>query len=220
MPQPDPPPEGFPPEPSTPPQPPPSTEATVSPNGSLGPGRPTRLTPEVHARIVQVVRAGNYLTVAAQFAGVGSSTLQSWLQRGRAAQALVDRGEQLPDTETRYLEFLGAVSAAEVTAEVTAATAWRSRVTEDWRAARDFLRYRVPDRWRAATTVNIRPEEAEQRIETAVREVMLALGADAGTPADLGPDDTSDLLHELTATDGRNPGPSRSRPEPEDDEEP
>jgi hypothetical protein len=165
---------------------------------------------------VQVVRAGNYLQVAAQFAGVGRSTLQSWLQRGRAAQAAQDRGETIDPTEARYLEFLGAVSAAEVHAEVTAATAWRSRVTEDWRAARDFLRYRVPDRWRAVTTVNLRPEDAEQRIETAVAEILSALGADTGTP-DLGTDDTADLLASLTG--GLNPGPPRTRPEPEDDDQ-
>jgi hypothetical protein len=165
---------------------------------------------------VQVVRAGNYLQVAAQFAGVGRSTLQSWLARGRAAQAAVERGETIDPVETRYLDFLGAVSAAEVHAEVTAATAWRSRVTEDWRAARDFLRYRVPDRWRAVTTVNLRPEEAEQRIEAAVHEILGALGADAGTP-DLGTDDTADLLASLT--DGLNLGPPRTRPEPEDDDQ-
>jgi hypothetical protein len=100
------------------------------------------------------------------------------------------------------VEFLGAVSQAEVHAEVLAATAFRSFVTQDWRAARDFLRYRVPDRWRAVTTVNLRPEEAEARIEHAVTEALTALGIDAGSTTspgpDLGPDTTADLLAELT----------------------
>lgn len=166
---------------------------------------------------MQVVRAGNYLSVAAQFAGVGVSTLQSWMARGRAAQATLDRGEELPEEEQRYLRFLGAVSAAEVNAEVFAATAWRSRVGEDWRAARDFLRYRVPDRWRAVTTVSIRPEEAEQRIEHAVTEALTALGIDPLVPAPAdtgaGEDTTADLLAELTAGDLPPAGP----PEPEED---
>lgn len=210
-----------PPDPSSPPDPaphpptPPQEESTPHSPPDRG-GRPTKLTDETAARIVQVVRAGNYLQVAAQFAGVGRSTLQGWLQRGRVAQAAADRGETIDPVERRYLDFLGAVSQAEVNAEVVAATAWRSRVTEDWRAARDFLRYRVPDRWRAVTTVNLRPEEAEQRIEAAVAEVLGALGADTGTP-DLGTDTTGDLLDELVAD--LNLGPPRARPEPDDEDE-
>jgi transposase len=165
-------------------------------------GRPSRLTPEVSARIVEVVRAGNYLTVAAQFAGVGISTLQGWLARGRKAAAALDAGEEIPPEERRYLEFLAAVSQAEVHAEVLAATAWRSMVTQDWRAARDYLRYRVPDRWRAVTTVNLRPEEAEQRVQHAVNEALTSLGIDTPEPGgitpDPGRDDTAALLAELT----------------------
>jgi hypothetical protein len=151
---------------------------------------------------VQLLQAGNYLTVAAQFTGVGRSTVQAWLARGRIADAALARGEEIPETERRYVEFLGAVTEAEVHAEVVAATAFRSFVTQDWRAARDFLRYRVPDRWRAVTTVNLRPEEAEQRIEHAVNEALSALGIEH-TPSttqgpDLGADTTADLLAELT----------------------
>lgn len=148
---------------------------------------------------MQVVRAGNYLTVAAQFAGVGNSTLKSWLARGRIASAAEDRGEDIPPEERRYLDFLAAVSAAEVHAEVLAATAWRSKVTEDWRAARDFLRYRVPDRWRAVTQVNLRPEEAEARIDRAVYETLTALGVDTPEPGGIPADDTTaELLRSLT----------------------
>lgn len=167
-------------------------------------GRPTKLTPKTAERIITVVRAGNYLNVAAQFAGVGISTLQGWLQRGRRAAAALERGEEVGEEETPYLEFLGAITEAEVNAEVFAATAWRSKVGEDWRAARDLLRYRWPDRWRAVTTVNIRPEEAEARIEHAVNEALTALGVptearalDPGEPDD-GTAGTAALLAEFT----------------------
>lgn len=165
-----------------------------------GPGQPSKLTPEVSARIVEIVKAGNYLTVAAQFAGISNSTLKSWLARGRRAAAAHDDGQEVPPEEQRYLTFLAAVTQAEVHAEVLAATAFRSFVTTDYRAARDFLRYRVPDRWRAVTTVNLRPEEAEQRIEHAVTEALTALGVDTGrTPdtPDLDEPGPADLLAEL-----------------------
>lgn len=171
---------------------------------------------------MEVVRAGNYLTVAAQFAGVGNSTLKAWLARGRRAEAAAEAGEDVPAEEQRYRAFLAAVSQAEVHAEVLAATAWRSRVTDDWRAARDFLRYRVPDRWRAVTTVNLRPEEAEHRIEQAIFETLTSLGIEAAPPGGGGStaggedDTTAGLLAELT--DGLTPGPPASTPDPEDDE--
>lgn len=55
------------------------------------PGRPSQLTPELQAKIVTVVRAGNYLKTAAQYNGVGESTLRLWLQKGRAAAEARDQ---------------------------------------------------------------------------------------------------------------------------------
>jgi hypothetical protein len=66
------------------------TEPEAPPRRRPEQGRPTLLTDELADRIVQVVNAGNYLKTAAQFAGVGQSTLMSWLARGRAAAAQVD----------------------------------------------------------------------------------------------------------------------------------
>ncbi len=45
-------------------------------------GAPTKLTPELHAQVVQFVRAGNYLETAAGAVGVASSTLRDILRRG------------------------------------------------------------------------------------------------------------------------------------------
>lgn len=53
-------------------------------------GRTGALTEELQQKIVTVVKAGNYLKVAAQFNGIGESTLRSWLQRGRAAAAAIE----------------------------------------------------------------------------------------------------------------------------------
>jgi hypothetical protein len=225
------------------------------------PGRPSRLTPEVQARIVDAVRVGNYLKVAAQAAGVGQSTLSLWLATGRnAAQAVADHAphdedgdprlfcpgcdtdrtedvqdlqeEQarldeehqraaeayrvrvetgqaeadeeppphtsvvlgpcpschdnrdpepftLPPYDTRCLEFLEAVTAAEAGAEVAAVVALRAGFGEDWKAARDFLRMRRPERWASTTRIQMSTDEAERRLEDAVNETLTALGVDA-----------------------------------------
>jgi transposase len=68
------------------------------------PGRRSLLTPELQDKIVRVVKAGNYLKVAAQYNGVGESTLRLWLQRGRAAAAVRDKHDPdrlyCPDCDT------------------------------------------------------------------------------------------------------------------------
>lgn len=233
-------------------------------------GRPSLLTADRQQHIVRLVRAGSYLNVAAQHAGIGRSTLMSWLARGRAAAAArdahnpdrlycpgcdLDRTDavaaeqavndaegqryqealnawqqrtepdpsdepptrayavlencpacrssarpapfELPDEELRYLDFLDAVTRADTEAEVTAATAWRAAFTSDWRAARDYLVRRHPDRWAATTRIAINSEEAEQRIDRAVGEVLAVIGGD-GDPLDLPPEldldsDSTDL---------------------------
>lgn len=203
-----------------------------------GGGRYSQLTDELQERIVTVVRAGNYLKVAAQFSGIGESTLRSWLTRGRRAVAAVEahdpealycpqcdldrtaevdaereanrreeeagsnaravldncprcrtvdspRTWQLPAEEERYRAFLAAVTAAETVGEVAAVGAWRKAFDTDWRAARDYLVRRQPDRWAARTRISISSEEAEQRMERAVTEALTTLGIDVeGTELD------------------------------------
>lgn len=149
-------------------------------------GRRPMLTPELSARIVEVVKAGSYLKVAAQHAGIGNSTLMLWLARGR--KALADHeahGTEVPATEQRYVDFLEAVTRAETHAEVLAATAWRAAFRDDWRAARDYLVRRHPDRWAATTRIQMSTDEADARVERAVQEALLAVGVD-GEPTDLG----------------------------------
>ena len=46
-------------------------------------GRPSKLTPEVQATIVHVLSDGNTRKAAAEYAGVGYSTLRRWLRAGR-----------------------------------------------------------------------------------------------------------------------------------------
>ena len=49
-------------------------------------GRPSKLTPEVEARIAEAVELGATWERAADAAGVGASTLRDWRQRGEAGE--------------------------------------------------------------------------------------------------------------------------------------
>lgn len=62
--------------------------------------RPTKLTAEIHQRIVQFVRAGAFETVAARAGGVHPSTLRRWKKRGEREPGLYrDFVEDLEQTK-------------------------------------------------------------------------------------------------------------------------
>jgi len=98
-------------------------------------GRPSKLTPEVQTEIVRSLKAGSYLDVAAEFAGIDETTLYRWLKRGEKAKS------------GRYFEFRQAVTRAKAAAEVRAVGHIAMAAAEDWRAAAWFLEHGRQRRW-------------------------------------------------------------------------
>lgn len=98
-------------------------------------GRPTKLTKETQARILEVIEAGGHYVTAAGAAGVDYSTFRKWMVQGAQAR----RGQ--------FFEFFQAVRQAEAKAEADAVTAWKAAIPDSWQAARDFLARRFPERW-------------------------------------------------------------------------
>ena len=97
--------------------------------------RPSKLTPEVTKRLTEAIRAGNYYEAACGFAGIGYSTFRRWMLRGERAKS------------GKYRQFWEAVTRAELEAEVRMVAQWQKHMPEDYRAIRDFLERRFPDRW-------------------------------------------------------------------------
>ena len=98
-------------------------------------GRPSKLTPEVTKRLTEAVRAGNYYEAACAYAGIHHSTFRKWMQKGETAKS------------GKFREFFEAVTRAEYEAEVRMVALWQKHMPEDYRAIRDFLERRYPDRW-------------------------------------------------------------------------
>ena len=98
-------------------------------------GRPSKLTPEVTKRLTEAIRAGNYYEAACGYAGIGYSTFRAWMVRGEKAKS------------GKYREFVEAITRAEYEAEVRIVAQWQKHMPEDYRAIRDFLERRYPDRW-------------------------------------------------------------------------
>lgn len=105
--------------------------------------RESKLTPEVQRRIVTSLRAGNYAVVAAKAAGISEPTFYRWMEHGE------DKGEEnLPEHGT-FREFRESVTRAIAEAEEVLVKRWQKHSITDWRAARDLLARRHPEKWKS-----------------------------------------------------------------------
>lgn len=120
-------------------------------------GRPSKLTPDVQQRLVEAISAGNYYEAACAYAGIGYSTFRRWMQMGERAK----RG--------KYREFWEAITRAERLAEARIVAQWQAHMPNDYRACRDFLAARFPERWGRRETVNVNAHVRSEHQETVVR---------------------------------------------------
>jgi transposase-like protein len=97
-------------------------------------GRP-KLDPALSQRIVDLVRAGNFLEVAATAVGIHPSTLHRWRALGRKQH----RG--------RYKKFLQQIEKAQAECESRDVALVAKAAGTDWRAATWRLERRAPRRY-------------------------------------------------------------------------
>lgn len=105
-------------------------------------GRPTKLTPELQKKIIDAIRAGNYMETAAAYAGISKDTFFRWLRKGARAKSGI------------YKEFHDAVEKALAEAEVRDVMIIANAATSDWKAAAWRLERKFPDRWGRKESVN------------------------------------------------------------------
>lgn len=98
-------------------------------------GRPSKLTPEAIAKILDLVRECVPVTVACRAAGIGYSTLKDWRARGRE------------EPESIYGEFAVALEEAVAVAEIEMVKAVYSAATSDPKSAQWMLERRFGGRW-------------------------------------------------------------------------
>ena len=89
------------------------------PKRARKPGRPCKLTPDVHGRIVAEVGRGAFPWVAARKYGISPSTFYLWMQLG-------------DDGDPQYSEFSEDVHKAAAGARIEAETAVRRTRPVDW----------------------------------------------------------------------------------------
>jgi transposase len=133
-------------------------------------GRP-KLEPIITQRIVDLIRAGNFLEVAATASGIHKSTLHRWLRHGRK------------QVRGRYRKFLTAVEKAQAESESRDVALIAKAASEDWRAAAWRLERKVPRRYGARVQLAVQQEldavlgRLEKGLPTETYEQVLQLMA-------------------------------------------
>ena len=97
-------------------------------------------------RLVDLLRAGNYLEVAATAVGVHRSTLHRWMRHGRQ------------QVRGRYRKFLTAVEKAQAESESRDVALIAKAASEDWKAAAWRLERKQPRRYGPRVAVSVQQE--------------------------------------------------------------
>lgn len=117
--------------------------ALVPAAGTLAPrtkamGRPTRLNPVIHRRIVELIAEGNYFTTACRAVGIDPEVADDWLTYGKKGHS-----------DPVYYEFYRDVTAARIVAERNAVKQiMGASQNGDWKAGAWWLaRGPAKQRW-------------------------------------------------------------------------
>lgn len=114
------------------------------------PDKPTVITPEVQAKLVEAMAGGAYLTVACKACGISTDTIYYW-------RRLLDEGVEHARI---YADFYGALEKASSVAEVNALAGIRSGRL-GWQGEAWFLERRFPRRWCAKERSKAAAEKLE-----------------------------------------------------------
>lgn len=117
--------------------------------------RPIKLNKEIIKKIVDAIKAGNYLETASAYAGVSKVTLYNWLKRGARAKR-----------NSIYKEFLNAVEKAQAEAEVRDVLIIAKAAEKNWQASAWRLERKYPQRWGRREAINL---EGELSVENKVK---------------------------------------------------
>ena len=126
---------------------------------------------ETTRRLVDLVRAGNYLDTAATAVGIHKTTLHRWLRLGRKQK------------HGLYRKFLNAVEKAQAESESRDVALIANASSDDWRAAAWRLERKAPQRYGLRVQVGVQEElegvldRLKNGLDPAVYEKVLELMA-------------------------------------------
>lgn len=108
--------------------------------------RPTKFSEELAGKLVDALRAGHYMHVAAALVGIAESTLYRWIERGE-------------EGESPFKQFAADVARARAEAESRALLLIQKAALVHWQAAAWFLERAFPLRWGRRPPAPPEPQE-------------------------------------------------------------
>jgi transposase len=136
----------------------------------------TSFKPEVTERIVEFVRAGNYIETAAKAAGIHKATYYSWMTRGEKAAEAISKGDPVSNEEAAFADFYNHVSQAEAIAETDAVAAVRE-ADRGWQAHMTYLERRFASRWRQQSGArHVKGERENESMEQTLERIQREQG--------------------------------------------
>jgi len=135
-------------------------------------GRPTKLTPELQAKICKYVRDGNYFSTACQAVGINHQTFADWQKRGE---------EEANNGGGIYSSFLEALKRAEAEAEAELASMIKETALQkkEWLPGMAFLERRHRERWGRPAPIGITIDDHK---EISITHVEYNLGPGQDIP--------------------------------------
>lgn len=152
-------------------------------------GKATKLTDEKFAKVIELVKIGNYATVACVAAGIPVRSYMRYLAKGATVEerVLADYGDDHdfderspnPYDETVISEHQWtcfrlrlAMEKAEAEAEAFAVGTVRKHMPDNWNAAMTFLERKAPRRWKRRDLHEVAMAEAGEQ-DTAQEQGLL-----------------------------------------------
>ena len=96
--------------------------------------RVCKLTPELEKRLLDAIRAGNYVETAVAYVGISKETYYKWLRRGAKGEA-------------KFKAFADAVMQCQAESEARDVAIIGSAAVSQWQAAAWRLERKHPERW-------------------------------------------------------------------------
>lgn len=110
-------------------------------------GRPLTLDEQKIEQFREALTSGAFVDECAEAVGVGKRTAERWRQRGEAARAKSDAGEELDGDDVLYLKFYETCRQARAEAVLNAHKTIRRNMETNWRAAAWYLMIVDPERY-------------------------------------------------------------------------
>jgi hypothetical protein len=113
-------------------------------------------------RLIEALKAGNYLEHACDFAGIGKSTVYRWLDRGQQESENIEQGLKPDKHEKQYLELWDAIKKARGEATVrNVAVINNAARGGTWQAAAWWLERTAPQQFGRRMQAEITGEGGE-----------------------------------------------------------